>query len=57
MSDNKRNVDTDRLAKASQGNAMPSGTGTHATHRVEAEAETKDNKRAGAEGRKAEGKK
>ena len=28
MSINKRNIDTDEIAKESQGNAMPSGTGT-----------------------------
>ena len=55
MSINKRNLDTDemRSAKESQGNAMPSGTGTHAVHRREAERATEDRQRLGVEGRNA----
>src|SRR3954467_10254219 len=53
MSINKRNVDTDEIAKQSQGNAMPSGTGTHAVHRHEAERTAEDRQRLGVEGRNA----
>src|SRR3954453_659948 len=50
MSINKRNLDAPNLdpgeiAKQSQGNAMPSGTGTHAVHRREAERATEDRQR------------
>ena len=53
MSINKRNLDTDEIAKQSQGNAMPSGTGTHAVHRREAERAAEDRQRLGVEGRNA----
>jgi hypothetical protein len=58
MSINKRNLDTDEIAqgsnaKESQGNAMPSGTGTHAVHRREAERAAEDRQRLGVEGRNA----
>jgi hypothetical protein len=53
MSINKRNVDTDEIAKESQGNAMPSGTGTHAVHRREAERAAEDRHQLGVEGRNA----
>lgn len=52
MSQNKRNVDTDELAKPSQGNASPTGTGTHDRHRVEAEDAAADNTAEGTAGRK-----
>ena len=51
MSDNKRNIDTDDLAKPSQGNQAPAGTSTHATNAREAAAETADNKGKGNEAR------
>ena len=53
MSINKRNIDTDEIAKESQGNAMPSGTGTHAVHRRDAERAAEDRQRLGVEGRNA----
>ena len=53
MSINKRNIDTDEIAKPSQGNAMPSGTGTHDVRRVAAERAAEDPRRRGVEGRKA----
>ena len=58
MSINKRNLDTDEIAQGiiareSQGNAMPSGTGTHAVHRREAERAAEDRQRLGVEGRNA----
>ena len=53
MSINKRNIDTDAIAKESQGNAMPTGTGTHARHRREAERAAEDRQRLGVEGRNA----
>ena len=53
MSINKRNVDTDEIAKPSQGNSMPSGTGTHAAHRHQAEKAAEDRYRLGVEGRNA----
>ena len=53
MSINKRNIDTDDLAKPSQGTAMPSGTGTHEVHRVEAERAAEDPQLRGVEGRKS----
>jgi uncharacterized membrane protein len=53
MSINKRNVDTDEIAKPSQGNAMPSGTGTHERHRHDAERAGEERQRLGVEGRKA----
>ena len=53
MSINKRNIDTDEIAKPSQGNAMPSGTGAHAVHRHQAEKAAEDRHRLGVEGRKA----
>ena len=53
MSINKRNVDTGGLAKESQGNAMPSGTGTHDVHRRHAEKAAEDRQMRGVEGRKA----
>src|SRR5205807_5087766 len=52
MSINKRNIDTDELAKPSQGTAMPSGTGKHDVHRREAERAAQDPRLRGAEGRK-----
>ena len=53
MSINKRNLDTDEIAQESQGNAMPSGTGTHAVHRREAERASEDRQHLGVEGRNA----
>jgi hypothetical protein len=53
MSENKRNVDTENLSKESDGSGLPTGTGTHDRHRVEAERATEDNKAKGTEGRKA----
>lgn len=57
MSDNKRNIDSDDIdknpRKPSQGNASPTGTGTHAAHARESAAETADNKAKGTEARKA----
>ena len=53
MSINKRNIDTDEIAKESQGNAMPSGTGTHAVHRRDAERAAEDRQRLGVDGRNA----
>jgi hypothetical protein len=52
LSQNKRNVDTDELAKPSQGNQSPTGTATHEAHRVEAEDAAEDNKAKGTAGRK-----
>jgi hypothetical protein len=52
MSIDKRNIDTDERGKPAQGNAMPSGTGTHAARRREAGRATEDPQRRGAEGRK-----
>jgi hypothetical protein len=58
MSINKRNIDTDEIAqesssKESQGNATPTGTGTHAVHRRDAERAAEDRQRLGVEGRNA----
>ena len=58
MSINKRNLDTPNLdpgetARESQGNAMPSGTGTHAVHRREAERAAPDRHQLGVTGRNA----
>jgi hypothetical protein len=56
MSINKRNIDTDELAKPSQGNAMPAGTGTHDVNRrrsEEAAEDRHDRQMRGVEGRKA----
>lgn len=53
MSINKRNIDTDELAKPSQGNALPAGTGTHDVNRRNAEKSAADPQRRGVEGRKA----
>ena len=58
MSINKRNVDSDGIAQGSiagksHGNAMPSGTGTHAVHRREAERDAEDRQRLDVEGRNA----
>lgn len=60
MSINKRNLDGDEIApgeneiaKESQGNAMPSGTGTHAVHRREAERAAEDPQLLGVDGRNA----
>lgn len=51
MSDNKRNVDTDDLSPKSEGPQNPSGQGTKNRNRVEAEADAKDNRQAGRDGR------
>ena len=51
MSDNKRNVDTNDLSQKSDGPQNPSGQGANSRNRVEAEAEAKDNRQAGREGR------
>jgi hypothetical protein len=53
MSINKRNIDTDELAKPSQGNALPAGTGTHQVNRRNAEKAVQDPRLRGVEGRKA----
>jgi hypothetical protein len=53
LSQNKRNVDTDELAKPSHGNQHSVGTSTHDAHRVEAEDSAEDNKAKGTAGRKA----
>ena len=55
MSGNKRNIDRPNLplAKTSQGNALPTGTGTHDRHRVAEEEKAEDHKQEGVEGRKA----
>jgi hypothetical protein len=53
MSINKRNIDTEEIAKESQGNAMPSGTGTHAVHRHDADRAAEDRRHLGVEGRNA----
>jgi hypothetical protein len=52
-SDDARKIDDDTLAKRSQGNQSPAGTGSHATHTREAAAETSDNKAKGNEARLA----
>lgn len=48
MSSNPRNIDRDDLSPGR------SGIGTHATHRNEAAAATRDNKEAGREGHRAD---
>jgi len=53
MGIDKRNIDTEELSKDSPGPVRPSGTGTHATHRREAERAAEDAQRRGLEGRKA----
>jgi hypothetical protein len=53
MGQNKRNIVTGDVAKPSDGNALSTGTGTHACNRREEEAETRDNSAAGRVGRKA----
>ncbi len=57
MSDNKRNIDhdIDEAKKVEDGNRHPTGTGTQAAHRVEAEraAETKDRQAQGVAGRQS----
>jgi len=53
MSINKRNIDSDELAKPSQGNALSTGTGTHEVNRRKAEKTADDPQRRGVEGRKA----
>ena len=53
MSINKRNIDTNELAKPSQGNALPSGTGTHEVNRRRTGEAAEDRQRRGVEGRKA----
>ena len=53
MSINKRNIDTDELAKPSQGNALPTGTGTHDVNRRRSEEAAEDRQMRGVEGRKA----
>jgi hypothetical protein len=53
MSINKRNIDTNELAKPSQGNALPTGTGTHEVNRHRAEEAAEDRQMRGVEGRKA----
>ena len=40
MGIDKRNIDIDELSKDSPGPARPSGTGTHAAHRREADADS-----------------
>lgn len=42
VSQDKHNIDTDELVKPSAGNAAPSGIGTHAAHRREAELDVID---------------
>ena len=42
MSINKRNVDTGEISEESPGPIRPSGTGTHARHRREAERGSED---------------
>jgi hypothetical protein len=53
MSSNKRNIDIDELAKPSQGNALPSGTGTHDVNRRHAEKAAADRQMRGVAARKA----
>lgn len=53
MGINKRNIDSDELSKDSPGPVRPSGTGTHAAQRREAERTAEDPQRRGLEGRKA----
>jgi hypothetical protein len=53
MGQNKRNIVTDDVAKPSDGNALSTGTDTHARNRREEETETRDNSAAGRVGRKA----
>jgi len=50
VSDNKRNVDTDRLSPKSEGPQNPSGQGTRDRNRVESEQAAKDNRDAGRRG-------
>jgi len=53
MSINKRNVDTGEISEESPGPIRPSGTGTHARHRREAERGSEDTQLRGVGGRKA----
>ena len=53
MSINKRNIDSGELSPESPGPIRPSGTGTHARHRREAERAAEDTQRRGVGGRKA----
>jgi hypothetical protein len=56
MSINKRNIDTDELAKPSQGNAMPTGTGAHdvnARRSEESAEDRRDRQMRSVRGRKA----
>lgn len=56
MSINKRNIDADEVAKPSQGNALPSGTGAHDVNRRRAEEAAEDRhdrQMRGVAGRKA----
>ena len=53
MSQDNHNIDTDEFAKPSAGNAAPSGTGTHATHRREAELDAINPQARGVEARQS----
>jgi DUF3072 family protein len=53
MGIDKRNIDSDELSRESLGPIRPSGTGTHAAHRREAERAAEDPQRRGLDGRKA----
>src|SRR5215208_480025 len=53
MSINKRNIDTNELAKPSQGNTLPAGTGTHEVNRRRAQEAAEDRQMRGVAGRKA----
>jgi hypothetical protein len=53
VSQDKHNIDTDELVKPSAGNAAPSGTGTHAAHRREAELDAIDPQARGVEAHKS----
>jgi len=56
MSENKRNIDKPDLdyAKTPDGNRHPTGQGTHEKHRVENEAQARDNKAVGTAARKGD---
>jgi hypothetical protein len=53
VSQDNHNIDTDELAKPGAGNAAPSGTGSHATHRREAELDAVNPQARGVEARQS----
>ena len=53
MSINKRNIDRGEISPESPGPIRPSGTGTHARHRHDAERASQDAQLRGVEARKA----